>query len=418
MSLLRFTISTLAVLALSAATAEAGEGDSPASSEAEFRVEDSPGAPPAARSPEVTAPSASEGGSASAPRTSAVSAAEASRGRIGYDDRGRPGHIHTVARADTLWDISELYLGTAWVWPSIWQDNQRIENPHLIFPGDQIWISAYEMRRVSEAEAASLIANAPDIAPQPPAAQGSSVAEQVATERPLAALPVAPRVLRVSARETSGLVTPGQLEVSASIVGKVSARTLLAQEDEVYVGLGEGSTEIGEEFTVVRTRDEVRDPDTGELLGYHVEILGWLEIENVFPETSLASIRMSTGEIEVEDRLIPRRPLPPQIPLQPSPESVDGKISFFPQQRVLMGFNDFVYLNRGSLDGLEVGSPLEVYRLGYTASETSRSNEGVAVPDRQVAGMVVVRVDTQAAVALVTSTDTELAIGDRFRGAR
>ena len=417
MSLQRFMISTLAVLALSAATAEAGEGEGPAMSGAGFRLDDSPGAPPAARAPQAAATSASEGRSASAARTSAASAPEALSGRIGYDDQGRPGHVHTVARADTLWDISELYLGPAWVWPSIWQDNQRIENPHLIFPGDQIWISAYEMRRVSEVEAASLLANVPDTAPQPAASQGST-AEEVATEVPLAAPPVAPRMLRVSARETSGLVTPGQLEVSASIVGKVPARTLLAQEDEVYVGLGEGRTQVGEEFTVVRTRDEVRDPDSGELLGYHVEILGWLEIENVFPETSLASIRMSTGEIEVEDRLIPRRPLPPEIPLQPSPENVAGKISFFPQQRVLMGFNDFVYLNRGSLDGLEVGSPLEVYRLGYTASETSRSNERVAVPDRHVARMVVVRVDTQAAVALVTSTDTELAIGDRFRGAR
>ncbi|NRA06536.1 MAG: LysM peptidoglycan-binding domain-containing protein [Myxococcales bacterium] len=417
MSLLRFTIFTLVVLALSAATAEVGEGENPANSETEFRMEDLSGAPPAARAPEAATQSAPDGRSVLAPAASAARAPGASRGRIGYDEQGRPGHVHTVARADTLWDISELYLGTAWVWPSIWQDNQRIENPHLIFPGDRIWISAYEMRRVSETEAAFLIANGPEIAPQPAAAQGS-VAEEVATEMPLAAAPVEPRMLHVSARETSGLVTPDQLEVSASIVGKVSARTLLAQEDEVYVGLGEGSTEIGEEFTVVRTQDAVRDPDSGELLGYHVEILGWLEIESVFPETSLASIRMSTGEIALEDRLIPRRPLPPQIPLQPSPEGVEGKISFFPQERVLMGFDDFVYLNRGSLDGLEVGSPLEVYRLGYTASETSRSNERVAVPDRRVARMVVVRVDTQAAVALVTSTNTELEIGDRFRGAR
>jgi len=340
----------------------------------------------------------------------------APRGRVGYDDQGRPGHIHTVSLADTLWDISELYLATPWVWPSVWLDNQRIENPHLIFPGDRIWISAYEMRRVTEDEAASLLANTPE-ATQPVAAQ-DPVSGEVASEMSRTVVPDEGRVLRVSSRETSGLVTRNELESSASIVATVPDRQLLAQQDEVYVGLGEGESEVGQAFNIVRREDEVRDPDSGELLGYHVAILGWLEIESVFPETSLATIRMSTGEIELEDRLIPRRPLPPRIPLQSSPGDVEGKISFFPHERVLMGFNDFVYLNRGSLDGLEVGSPLEVYRLGFTASETSRNNERVAVPDRRIARMVVVRADSRASVALVTTTDSELEIGDRFRGER
>ena len=128
--------------------------------------------------------------------------------------------------------------------------------------------------------------------------------------------------------------------------------------------------------------------------------------------------RMSTGEIQLEDRLIRRTPLPAQVSLQPSPAHLEGKIAFFPRDRVLMGLNDFVYLNRGALDGLEVGSPLEVYRLGFTASETTRNSERVAVPDRRVARMVVVRADAQASVALVLTADTELEIGDRFRGAR
>jgi hypothetical protein len=74
-----------------------------------------------------------------------------------------------------------------------------------------------------------------------------------------------------------------------------------------------------------------------------------------------------------------------------------------------------VYLNRGTLDGLEVGSPLEVYRAGYAATEPTR-DEKVAVPDRVIAKMLVVRAQEQTAVALVTSTDTELELGDHFRG--
>ncbi len=74
-------------------------------------------------------------------------------GPEGVDDEGRVGRLHTVTRGDTLWDVSAAYLGTPWVWPSVWIDNHDIANPHMIHPGDRIWITANEMRVVSDDEA-------------------------------------------------------------------------------------------------------------------------------------------------------------------------------------------------------------------------------------------------------------------------
>ena len=172
---------------------------------------------------------------------------------------------------------------------------------------------------------------------------------------------------------------------------------------------------VGDELTIFRTNEKVFDPDTGRLLGYHVDFLGFVEVTETYPESSLATIRMSTGEIEQGDRLTPRELLPTEIAIQPSPAEVEGKISFFPQQRVVIGWNDFVYLNRGSVDGLEVGSPLEVFRQGYATEQPAR-DETVHVPDRVVAKLVVVRTAEESAVALITKSDTELQLGDLFRG--
>src|SRR6476661_5543146 len=49
-----------------------------------------------------------------------------------------PGEVHTVQKGDTLWDLSQQYLGSPWYWPKVWSYNPEIANPHWIYPGNKV----------------------------------------------------------------------------------------------------------------------------------------------------------------------------------------------------------------------------------------------------------------------------------------
>ena len=393
--------------------AEADAGADPTLSDAASTPSEDPAAAAAeiptelADSDPMTDPAAAE------PEVEAA-APEQALGEVGYDQDGRQGRIHVVVSGDTLWDVSDAYLGTPWVWPSIWKDNQEIENPHLIFPDDRIWITPWEMRKITAAEAEALLAGSPAAAdPEPMAA---AEPEELAAAPALTPVRAEQPTFIVSNREMVGLVTAETVEASASVVSAVvKDKVMLSQDDRVWIGIGEDETEKGDQFTIFRVQEKVYDPETGRMLGYHVNFLGWTEVTEVHAETASAVIRESTLDIEIGDRLMRRTPPVEEIAIQPSPDDVDGQISFMAYQRTLVGSLEFVYLNRGTLDGIEVGSPLQVYRQSFKARETVRG-EHVEVPARVIADLLVVKAEPEVSVALIRHTEGELARGDRFRG--
>lgn len=352
-------------------------------------------------------------------------------GPEGVDDKGRIGRLHTVARGDTLWDLSAAYLGTPWVWPSVWIDNHDIANPHRIHPGDRIWITANEMRVVSDDEAdaflnrlleesaASDVPEAGDevAMDEAPAAPDTDEAMEVVPESVIASVPEptpAGRQITVSMREAMGFVTTEQMQAASSILDSPVERTLLTDGDRVYIGLGEGDVQVGDRFTIFDDVEMVYDVGSTRVLGHHVDVLGWLEVKQLTGDTSIAEIRMSYAEITRGTRILARPPAPRHVTVMRTPEASAGQIVFLPASKTVMADGGYVYLNRGELDGLEVGSELEVIDPGRIMTDAPRGVD-VQTPDHKVATLVVVSVEPQTAVAFVLNASRVLEVGDRVR---
>lgn len=319
-------------------------------------------------------------------------------GPVVKDDAGREGRIHEVRSGDTLWEISDAYLGTPWVWPSVWKSNEEIANPHRIFPGDKLFVSPNEMRRLSEEEAARMLAGG-----QAPAALADGFEGAVT-----------PKTYRYPEIATAGFITEEQLRGSAAIVDSTVERVWLGDHDSVIIGLGEGEVQVGDQLDIYRTSSVVDDPSTGVPLGHATLALGWLEVKEVHPETSIAIIHSSRSEIQRGDHLLPRVKPGSEIPIGAKPD-VAGQVVYTWADRIEMGGNDVVYLNRGEEAGLAVGSPLEVFRpIGSGVDEAQQQMR--KLPDHVVARMLVVSTTADTATAVVTHAATEIEVGDRFRG--
>jgi hypothetical protein len=74
------------------------------------------------------------------------------------------GLYYTIVKGDTLWDLSEHFYDSPWVWPNLWEQNQEvpIPNPHWIYPGQQVRVfSREELQRM----AAPVKEPEPEVAP-------------------------------------------------------------------------------------------------------------------------------------------------------------------------------------------------------------------------------------------------------------
>jgi hypothetical protein len=345
----------------------------------------------------------------------------------GVTPDGKKGQIYKVQKGDTLWGISSTYLGTPWIWPSVWKENEaEIANPHRIFPGELIWISEGMMRKLTPEEAARLAAASGQAPAEPPAApapeaaapEARRIAAPAEESDPFSALDAAEVSddLKVSIPTLQGVsfVTDDALKASGAMMGNHEENYWTVQGQRSIVSVGEGQAHVGDAYTVFRVRRELRHPDTRELLGYFVQILGKAEITQLLPETSWVRITESWAEMQPGDRVMPFVEEPAAISEVRVGEPVKGEIVAFEPYRQRVGDRDFVILDQGTRSGVVPGRRLVVYRAGRPVRDPLSSTL-MMVPDDVVGEVFVVKSSEKTSLALVTQAGRELIVGDSFR---
>ena len=276
---------------------------------------------------------------------------------------------YVVQEGDTLWDIAGKFLRDPERWPQIWQADEYLDNPDLLYPGDTLRLS--------------ILGGTPRIFVLRGNRGVAKVSPQVREQALQSAIPAIALESIENSFTKNRIISLATFDAAPYIIANDGDNLVIGTGDEVFARgsflygttsfeiYRAGRTYYGEAQKVKRAYGLFSTTEQ-EVLGLEAEYLGFASIiENVESDMRKLLINNSAKEIRVGDRLLIREVASIDatiFPTEPS-ENMSGKIVAFLGEEVLASQLDTVVINLGSADNLVVGDILSIQREGSNMSD-------------------------------------------------
>lgn len=303
---------------------------------------------------------------------------------------------YVVVKGDTLWDISGRFLQSPWKWPEVWGVNPQVDNPHLIYPGDIIYLTWVDGKP-------RLGVKRSDIYPK---------ARTSPLERPVPAIPLRDII---SFLNDHRVLSEDLLEKAPYVLGGKSQRIIAGAGDRVYARgtLLEEQRKQG----IYRSSTEYVDPETEEFLGYEMLKIADGDVALLADDQVISlDLTKSHEEVRIMDRVVPTEEQVIDSIFYPkaSPDGVEGTVI-----SVLSGIRDagqfnVVTVNRGDREGLEAGHVFAIYRKGELIKDPV-TKDMVRLPSERSGELMIFKVFEKVSYGLIMRSNNVVSIGDELR---
>jgi LysM domain len=318
---------------------------------------------------------------------------------------------YTVKRGDTLWGIANVFLKNPWQWPEIWYVNPKIENPHLIYPGDVL-----------------VLAYGRDGRPQISLGQeGALRLDPALRSTPLDnAIPTIPYAAIAAFLSRPALLSKQEVKSAPYVLGFPDEHQIAGDDTVVYMrGLAQAPS--GARYSVIHVGDPIVDPDSGKTLGFMGIYASTAVVQRPAKVTRTVLVD-SARETLRGDCLLPDSGTTPLnfTPRAPG-QRIRGKIIAIVDSETLVGQYNIVAINRGTSAGVGPGTVLAIDEAGDVVpdrgpasySDTDRNVLGltpnVQLPSERAGTMLVFKSYDDMSYALVVGASTVMRIGDVVR---
>ncbi len=321
---------------------------------------------------------------------------------------------HVVVRGDTLWGISQMFLEHAWCWPQVWGLNrEEIKNPHWIYPGQIVYFDrvAGKLRlgqTPDDSGAATSSGGSVPTVRLSPKIRGENLANNAIPSIPTNSIEPflsQPLVLEENElKDTPRIVAAQQGHVNAGKLEKVYAM---------------GDLKGGTTFQVYRPATALKDPETKKILGYESAYVGAIKLVRAGKSENEAHAFMVTAskeELTIGDRLlpVPNAEMTNYVPHAPASD-INGRIVSVYGGVALAGQNQTVSINRGAEEGIDIGTVLQMYRLGEIIVDKTKAKSVVKLPDEQYGTLFIYRVFKHVSYGLIMQVTDSAQVGDVVR---
>lgn len=309
---------------------------------------------------------------------------------------------YVVEKGDTLWDISNTFLKSPWLWPEIWHVNQQIENPHLIYPGDVIYLVYVDGEpRLTMDRPVKLAPGTTKLSPSVRVLPKDDAISTIPLDRVNAFL------------SRSRIVTDEELEAAPYMLAGPEKRLIVAEGDYAYAR-GDIDQDVAN-YGVYRREEAYTDPVTGEYLGTHAMNIGTVNTGTVEGDITKVQVLRSREELRMGDRLLPseERTIEPNFYPSAPDDEINGLIMAVEGGVSQVGKLDVIMVNKGEREGLLVGNVLAVYKRGETTRDPV-TGESVTLPDERAGLVMVFRTFEKMSLALVLEAERPLAVNDKL----
>lgn len=329
-----------------------------------------------------------------------------------------PGQVHTVDKGDTLWDLSQQYLGSPWYWPKVWSYNPEIANPHWIYPGNKVRFFPAGEEVPSRVEAGT--------------GPGEMVAEEGEIQAATELGPVNGESLVSVAGKigyepqantlvmTRGFVTAKEVEEAGKVDSSFSEAEMLSYPETVYVRFKRKiDAKVGDRYLVYRTVQEVKHPkDDNKRVGFLTELAGTVRVLSVGDKYVTAQITETWDPIMRGDLVGPYgERVMERVAIKPNAKKLKATV-VIPMVPFLSftGEHHFLVMDKGSADGVEVGNTFTILHREDTVGKLlldEKTDKSKELPDEPVAVCMVTEVKERTSNCLITTSLREIGIGDR-----
>jgi hypothetical protein len=304
------------------------------------------------------------------------------------------GFYYTVQKGDTLWDLSERFNNSPWLWPDLWSQNQQIPNPHLIYPGQKIRLF---LRKDWEHFTQKI--------------SSDDMLKETAVDNFMLHQPI---FYHYSPIESIGFIRKDHKAPDASILKVKDDKEIISVGDMVFIKHLEKSLfSPGEQYVTYQVISPVIHPDTGKKIGAQYLLTGIIEIKRYEPKFSVAEVVKSYRTIRVGDYLMPYEPRSPKIPITESQNGLFGNIIASENLMRFFGDNTIVFIDKGDLDGIKPGQLYPVFRQDKIEVD-SVTKERIQLSPIVLGSIIVLHTEQTTSTVLVSQANQEIPIGSIF----